>query len=96
MSNEARQLETLRPPSSRISRLLPSADVTTDACIPIAMVSRFEAGRLGLDASALFVFAFVDDRTPVYEILTRSGMPLPQAAEALAALCETGAIALTT
>lgn len=68
--------------------------MSTDSCIPIAMIARTEARDLGLDARALFVLGFVDDRTPVFELLTMSGLPLSDAAEALAALCDSGAVAL--
>ena len=58
------------------------------------MVPRAELVELGVDARALFVFAFIDDRTPVFELLTMTGMPLTDAADALASLCAVGAVAL--
>ena len=74
--------------------MLRTESTTADACIPIAMLSRADVLDLGLDARALFVFAFIDDRTPVFELLTMSGMPLTDAADALASLCAAGAVAL--
>ncbi len=61
--------------------------------MPVARVSRGEAA-LGLDSRALFVFGFVDDRTAVFDLLTMSGLPLSDAAQALASLCDAGAVAL--
>ncbi|HEX4514440.1 MAG TPA: hypothetical protein VH054_12910 [Polyangiaceae bacterium] len=91
------KIRTDRPPSARISKFVERERASsTDACVPIAMVSRAEASRLGLDARALFVFAFVDDRRSVYEILTSSGLPLSDAADAMAQLCESGIIALAS
>ena len=58
------------------------------------MVSRGEAATLGLDARALFMFGFVNDRVCVFELLSMSGLPLSDAAEALAVLCDVGAVAL--
>jgi hypothetical protein len=59
------------------------------------MISRSHITTLNLDARALFVFGFINDRTPVFDLLTMSGMPLSDAAEALATLCDVGAVALT-
>ena len=90
-------IRTERPPSARISKfVVHEQSESTDACVPIAMVSRAEASRLGLDARALFVFAFVDDRRSVYDALTNSGLPLPDAADALAQLCDAGVVALAS
>jgi hypothetical protein len=90
-------IATARPPSARISKLIErERGTSTDACVPIAMVTRAEAARLGLDARALFLFAFVDDRRSVFDILTHSGMPLSEAAEALAQLCDAGIVALAS
>jgi hypothetical protein len=91
------QIRTDRPPSSRISKfVVHERSASTDACVPIAMVSRAEASRIGLDARAIFLFAFVDDRRSVFDILTHSGLPLSEAADALAQLCEAGVVALVT
>ncbi len=91
------QIRTERPPSARISKFVErERGSSTDACVPIAMVPRAEASRLGLDARALFLFAFVDDHRSVYDILTSSGLPLSDAADALAQLCESGIIALAS
>jgi len=91
------QIRTARPPSARISKFVvhESASQGTDACVPIAMLPRAEASRLGLDGRALFVLAFVDDRRSVFDILTTSGLPLSDAADALAELCDAGVVALT-
>ena len=90
------QIRTVRPPSARISKfVVHERGESTDACVPIAMVPRAEAARLGLDARALFLFAFVDDRRSVFDILTSSGLPLADAADALAQLCDAGVIALS-
>lgn len=86
-------VQTVRPPSSRISHLV-SHEASAHSCIPIAMLSRADVSSLGLDARALFVFGFVNDRTPVVDLLTMSGMPMADAADALAALCDVGAVAL--
>ena len=86
---------TTRPPSKHISKLIErEVPRRTDSCVPVAMVSRSEAASLGLDARALFVFGFVNDRTPVFDLLTMSGLPLSDAAQALASLCDAGAVAL--
>ena len=45
------------------------------------MLSRSDVFNLGLDARALFVFGFVNDCTPVLDLLTMSGMPMPDAAD---------------
>ncbi len=91
------QIRTARPPSTRISKFIVHESTTsTDACVPIAMASRAEVSRIGLDARALFIFAFVDDRRSVFDILTSSGLPLSDAADALAQLCDAGVIALAS
>ena len=69
---------------------------STDSCVPIAMVSRAEASHLALDARALFLLAFIDDRRSVFDVLTHSGLPLSEAADALAQLCDAGVIALAS
>jgi len=90
-------IRTERPPSARISKfVVHEQSESTDACVPIAMVPRAEAARLGLDARALFLFAFVDDRLSVFEVLTHSGLPLSDAADALAQLCDAGVVALAS
>ena len=63
-------------------------------CIPIKKVSRAAAVASGIDARALFMLGFVDDRTPVLDVLAHSGLPLSEAADALAVLCEVGAVVL--
>jgi hypothetical protein len=91
------QIRTERPPSARISKfVVHEREASTDACVPIAMMSRAEVARLGLDARALFVFAFVDDHSSVFDILTHSGLPLSEAADALAQLCDAGIVALAS
>ena len=88
---------TERPPSVRISKfVVHERGTSTDACVPIAMMSRAEAARLRLDARALFLFAFVDDRQSVFDILTSSGLSLSEAADALAQLCDAGVVALAS
>jgi hypothetical protein len=91
------QNRTDRPPSARISKFVErERGTSTDACVPIAMVSRAEASRLGLDARAIFLLAFVDDRRSVIDVLTHSGLPLSEAADALAQLCDAGIVALAS
>jgi len=91
------QARTERPPSTRISKfVIHEREASTDACVPIAMVPRAEASRLGLDARALFVLAFVDDRRSVFDDITNSGLPLSDAAEALVQLCDAGVVALAS
>jgi hypothetical protein len=86
---------TLQPPSKRISKLASRNTLTTtDACVPVALVSRNDVAAAGLDARALFMFGFIDDRSSVFELMSMSGLPLTDAAEALAALCDVGAVAL--
>ena len=58
------------------------------------VVTRANASRLVHDQRARFLFRLVDDQTPVYELLAKSGMSLPDAADALAILCEAGVVAL--
>jgi hypothetical protein len=62
--------------------------------VPIAVVTRADALLVVSDQRARFLFGFVNDRAPVFELLTTSGMSLSDAADALAILCEAGVVAL--
>ncbi len=85
---------TTSPPSRRLSKIVAhEMPMTTDAYVPVAMISRREAVALGLDARALFVFGFINDQRCVFDLLTMSGLPLSDAADALASLCDVGAVA---
>ena len=87
--------DTDRPPSQRISRPIRSARaIPTDECVPVMLVSRAAAFLVVRDHRARFLYGLVNDRAPVFELLTKSGMSLADAADALAILCEAGVVAL--
>jgi hypothetical protein len=71
-----------------------SGDRTTDRYVPVLLVTREAAVRRVLDDRARFLLGFIDDRTPVFELIETTGMPLDDGVEALVALYEAGLVGL--
>jgi len=109
MSSGADRTPTVFPPSARIASLVVRArgadstthsigtrtrDTATDTYVPVLLMNRETAFRRATDARARFLLGFIDDRTPVFELLETTGMPLHDGVEALVALYEAGLVGL--
>jgi hypothetical protein len=107
MSSDPDRIPTVSPPCARIASLVVrarAADSMTEwasattadtaTYVPVLLVSRETAFRAATDDRARFLLGFVDDRTPVFELLEASGMPLHDGVEALMTLYEGGLVGL--
>lgn len=95
MARMNQRASTIRPVSSRISGLArgerPIA-ADSSAVVPILLVSRKVACDRVVDARARFVLAFIDDQTPIFELLQTTGLPVDETADVLVALYEDGLV----